>query len=272
VSAVEVGDFGSFGQAAKRSRWLRSALAAGAVVLCVAAVTAAPRHAARADALVPQRANGIVVVDVSASISWETYARIASTLQRLRRDGGDAGLVLFSDTAYQALPPGTPVAELAPFERFFRVAQPSTPGLQPQPPRSPWTSSFSAGTRISTGLSRALEVVQRDHVAHPLVILVSDLDDDAGDLESLTSVALAYRKLGIPIKVVGLNPSPEDARYVQRLLPKGGQIVGAGLPGEQRIGPRSTVPRTLVILGLLLALVLGAFLLVTERLRWGAAP
>ena len=86
-------------------------------------------------------------------------------LQRLRRDGGDAGLVLFSDTAYQALPPGTPVAELGPFERFFRVAPPTTPGLQPQPPRSPWTSSFSAGTRISTGLSLALDVLQRDHVA-----------------------------------------------------------------------------------------------------------
>jgi hypothetical protein len=271
VSTIEVGDFGSFAQAARRSRWLRLALAAGATVLCLGAITAAPRQAARADTLLPQRANGIVVVDVSASISWETYARIATTLQRLRRDGGDAGLVLFSDTAYQALPPGTPVAELASFERFFRVAQPSSPGLQPQPPRSPWTSSFSAGTRISTGLARALEVVQRDHVARPLVILVSDLDDDAGDLESLTSVALAYRKLGIPIKVVGLNPSPEDARYVQRLLPKGGEIIGAGLPGERRAGTQSTVPRTLVVFGVLLALVLGALLLVTERLRWGTS-
>lgn len=268
MSAVEVGDFGSFAQAARRSRMLRLALAAAAILLCLVAVAAAPRRAERADALLPRRANGIVVVDVSASISWETYARIATTMQRLRRDGGDAGLILFSDTAYQALPPGTPVAELARFERFFRVAPPSTPGLQPQPPRSPWTSSFSAGTRISTGLSRALEVVQRDHVARPLVILVSDLDDDAGDLESLTSVALAYRKLGIPIKVVGLNPSPEDARYVERLLPKGGQIVGADLPGEQRAGARSSVPRTLAIVGALFAAVLGAFLLVTERLRW----
>jgi hypothetical protein len=271
MNAVEVGDFGSFAQAARRSRWLRLVLAGGTVVLALAAIAAAPRQAARADILLPRHANGIVVVDVSASISWETYARIATTLQQLRRDGGDAGLVFFSDTAYQALPPGTSVAELAAFERFFRVAQPATPGLQPQPPRSPWTSSFSAGTRISAGLSRALEVVQQDHVARPLVILVSDLDDDAGDLESLTSVALAYRKLGIPIKVVGLNPSPEDARYVQRLLPKGGQIIGAGLPGERRAGAQSAVPRTLVILGVLLALVLGALLLVTERLRWRTA-
>ena len=268
MNAIELSDFKSFAAAARRSRWTRLALAAALVAITLAILAAVPRHATRADALVPQRANGVVVVDVSASISWETYARIATTLQRLRREGGDAGLVLFSDTAYQALPPGTPVAELGPFERFFRVAPPTTPGLQPQPPRSPWTSSFSAGTRISTGLSLALDVLQRDHVARPLVILVSDLDDDAGDLESLTSVALAYRKLGIPIRVVGLNPSPEDARYVQRLLPKGGQIVGAGLPGERQAGAVGGVPQKIVILGVLLAGVLAAFLVATDRVRW----
>ena len=182
--------------------------------------------------------------------------------------GGDAGLVLFSDTAYQALPPGTPVAELGPFERFFRVAPPTTPGLQPQPPRSPWTSSFSAGTRISTGLSLALDVLQRDHVARPLVILVSDLDDDAGDLESLTSVALAYRKLGIPIRVVGLNPSPEDARYVQRLLPEGRPDRRRWAPGRAPGRRRRRRAAELVILGVLLAGVLAAFLVATDRVRW----
>src|SRR5262245_20207112 len=163
-----------------------------ALGLAAVAVFASPRHAAPAAPLLPAGSTGIAVIDVSASISWETYARIASTLDRLRRDGGTAGLILFSDTAYQALPPRTPVAELGGFERFFRVAQPGSPGFQPQPPRSPWTDSFSAGTRISTGLELALNVVRARHLRKPLVLLVSDLDDDAGDLESLTSVALAY--------------------------------------------------------------------------------
>jgi hypothetical protein len=268
VRAIEVADFRSFASTARRSRLARLALAAIVVALALIAVAVSPRNATRAETLLPQRANGVVVVDVSASISWETYARIATTLERLRSGGGNAGLVFFSDTAYQALPPGTPVAELARFERFFRVSRPTTPGLQPQPPRSPWASSFSAGTRISTGLSLALDVVRRNQLQRPLVILVSDLDDDAGDLESLTSVALAYRRLGIPISVVGLNPSPEDAQYLQRLLPHGSRVVDASLPDERRAGARAAVPRDLVLAIVALGLVLAAFLPLTERVRW----
>lgn len=271
MNAIEVSDFGSFAASLRRSRWARLALVTLVAVLALAVVGIAPRGAEPAVTLLPQGSNGVVVVDVSASISWETYARIATTLDRLRREGGNAGLILFSDTAYQALPPGTPVAELGRFERFFRISRPKTPGLQPQPPRSPWTSSFSAGTRISTGLSLALEVVRSGHFERPFVILVSDLDDDAGDLESLTSVALAYRRLGIPIRVVGLNPSPEDARYVERLLPTGSRMVGAALPGEPRSGAAAEIPRGLVSLGILLAAVLSAFLVITERVRWGSA-
>ena len=271
MRAIEVSDFSSFAVAARRSRLARLALVTLAAALALAVVGTAPRRAVRAETLLPQGANGVLVVDVSASISWETYARIATTLERLRREGGHAGLILFSDIAYQALPPGTAVAELGQFERFFRVSRPKTPGFQPQPPRSPWTSSFSAGTRISTGLSLALDVVRRSQLVRPLVILVSDLDDDAGDLESLTSVALAYRRLGIPIRVVGLNPSPEDTRYVERLLPKGGQVAGAALPGERQGGAHGHTPRGLVSLGILLAAVLSAFLVMTERVRWDTA-
>jgi hypothetical protein len=267
MNTIELADFRSFGAVARRSRLARLGLAALALGLGIGVVFAAPRDAGGADALIPQRANGVVVVDVSASISWETYARIATTLERLRSGGGNAGLVLFSDTAYQALPPGTPVAELQRFERFFRVSRSATPGLQPQPPRSPWTSSFSAGTRISTGLSLALDVARRARLQRPLVVLVSDLDDDAGDLESLTSVFLAYRQSGIPIRVVGLNPSPEDARYVARLLPRGSRVVGAPLPGEHSTGTASEWPALLIVLAALLALVLAAYLVLTERLR-----
>jgi hypothetical protein len=269
VRAIEVADFRSFASAARRSRSARLTFAAAAAALALLAVVASPRSAARAETLLPQRANGVVVVDVSASISWETYARIATTLERLRSGGGNAGLVFFSDTAYQALPPGTPVAELSRFERFFRVSRATTPGLQPQPPRSPWSSSFSAGTRISTGLSLALETVREQHLQRPLVVLVSDLDDDAGDLESLTSVALAYRRLGIPINVVGLNPSPEDAQYLQRLLPQGSRMVDAALPDERDARrPGAGVPQGVVLVVAALGLALAAFLASTQRVRW----
>jgi hypothetical protein len=271
VSAIEVADFQAFGRAAARSRRLRVALGTLALALVVLAVVATPRRPAAAAPLLPHGATGIVVVDVSASISWDTYSRIAATLDRLRRGGGRAGLILFSDTAYQALPPGTPVSELRAFERFFVVKRPTQPGFQPQPPRSPWTDSFSAGTRISGGLALALDVAQREHLRRPVVLLVSDLDDDAGDLESLTSVALAYRHVGIPIRVVGLNASPEDARFVGRLLPQGGTVVAASLPGGRRASARTSLPLPLIAVAAALALVLAAYLVLTERLRWGRA-
>jgi len=268
LSAIGVADFPAFGRVAARTRWLRRGGALLVLLFALVAALAIPRDRAPAAALVPAGSNAIAVVDVSASISWETYARIASTLQRLRRDGGRAGLVLFSDTAYQALPPGTPVEELRGFERFFVVAQPHGAGLQPQPPRSPWTESFSAGTRISTGLALALQTIREQHLKRPLVLLVSDLDDDAGDLESLTSVALAYRKLGVPIRVVGLNPSPEDVRLVERLLPRGGSVLQASLPGQRQAGAHSRVPRRVVGAAIATALALACLLALTERLRW----
>jgi hypothetical protein len=271
MSAIELTDYPALARAAGRTRWLRLLAAGLALGLAAIALLVAPRGATPSAALLPRGASGIVVVDVSASISWDTYARIASTLDRLRRGGGTAGLILFSDTAYQALPPGTPVAELGSFERFFQVNAPTQPGIQPQPPRSPWTDQFSAGTRISTGLSLALNVLQDEQLRKPVVLLVSDLDDDAGDLESLTSVALAYRRLGVPIRVVGLNPSREDARFVQRLLPQGGSVSQATLPNEKRGGTQTGLPVTLIVVALALAAAVAAYLAVTERLRWRPA-
>jgi hypothetical protein len=269
MSAIELADFPTLTRAARRTRLVGVVVVALALGLAAAAFFAAPSRPATPVALLPHGAQGIVVVDVSASISWDTYAGIAATLDRLRRGGGTAGLVFFSDTAYQALPPATPVGELQPFQRFFQVARPSEPGLLPQPPRSPWTDSFSAGTRISAGLELALDVVRQERLRRPVVLLVSDLDDDAGDLESLTSVALAYRRLGIPIRVVGLNPSVEDARFVGRLLPQGGRVVDAALPAPRQAEPSAGLPRALMLIAAAFACVLALHLFLTERLRWG---
>lgn len=267
---IALADFAGYARLLRRSRALVVAAALGTLVAGIAAVAAAPRTPRPADPLVGEGSTAIVVVDVSASISWDTYQRIATTLDGLRRSGGKVGLVLFSDTAYQALPPETPAAELAGFERFFVVRKPSQPGLQPQPPHSPWSDQFSAGTRISTGLRLALDVIRREHLPHPKVVLVSDLNDDATDLESLTSVALAYRHLGVPISVAGLNPSPEDQRYMQRLLPSGSSIVDVPLTSAHAPAPRAGVPRALVAAAVALALALAALLTFTQRVRWAA--
>jgi hypothetical protein len=237
----------------------------------VLAFVAALRLEPAAPSLLPSSATGIVVLDVSASISSDTYARIAATLDRLVRSGGAYGLIVFSDTAYQALPPNSPSDELRPFTRFFRVRDAESPGALPEPPRSPWTDAFSAGTRISTGLALALDVIRADRLVRPAVLLVSDLDDDPGDLENVSRLAIAYRRAGIGLHVVGLDPSPEDAAFVRRLLPENGSFARAPLPGESRGSPTAAGDPMLVGAAVIVAVAIAAFVLLTQPLRWREA-
>ena len=73
-------------------------------------------------------------------------------------------------------------------------------------------------------------------------MLVSDLDDDPGDLKSLAGVSLAYRQASIPVRIVALNPQPRDAALFGRLLEQAaiaaaGAPAGRALPHDRRIGP-----------------------------------
>jgi len=270
ADAIPLADLGRLSDAARRTRRFRVLAGVGCVVAAGLAFIVTLRMHPTTTAFVPRGTNGIVVLDVSASISDDTYTRIAATLEQLARTQGRYGLVLFSDTAYQALPPGTPASELRAFERFFVVPRQTTPGSLPLPPNSPWSTQFSAGTRISTGLRLALDVVRAHRVDRPAVVLVSDLDDDAGDIEALTSAALAYRKLGIPLRVVGLNPSVEDAQLVRRLLVDPSDLRPAAASGEARSRVEGSSPALLVVLALAAAASLALLLVLTERLRWAA--
>jgi hypothetical protein len=268
TDAIPLADLGRLSDTARRTGRARLLAAAASVVAAALALVVALRMHPTTTPFLPERTNGIVVLDVSASISDETYSRIAGTLERLADSGGRYGLVLFSDTAYQALPPGTRAAELRAFERFFVVPRQAAPGEAPAPPANPWSSQFSAGTRISSGLRLALDVARSDRIERPSVVLVSDLDDDAGDIEALTSAALAYRKLGIPLRVVGLNPSPEDARLVQRLLARPGDLRHAPALGAGGSRAEGSSPLVMVALALTAAAALALLLVLAERLRW----
>jgi len=264
---IPLADLGHLTDLARRTRRLRLGVATAAVGAAAAALVVALWSKPQTTAFLPTGTNGIVVLDVSASISSDTYARIEATLDRLARSNGHFGLVLFSDTAYQALPPGTPARELGTFAQFFAVPPQHGVGAAPAPPANPWSETFSAGTRISTGLQLALDVARAQGLRRPAVLLVSDLDDDAGDIERLTSVALAYRKLGVLLHVLGLNPSPEDARLVTRLLARPGDLQPAALPSERRVDAAPS-PVPLVALTLVAAVALALLLPLVERLRW----
>ena len=190
----------------------------------------------------PSHANTIVVLDLSASIASDTYSRIGATLSSLAASRGRYGLVVFSDQAYEALPPGSPAADLAPLVRYFVLPKQATPGFAPTYPANPWTGTFSAGTRISTGLELAHALATGDATHHAAVVLVSDLDDDPGDLARLASIMLAYRRDGIPLRIVGLNPSNRDARFFER-APRSQQPDRASRRPRSRRTVRATARR-----------------------------
>ena len=83
----------------------------------VAAFLVAPRTPGRK--FLPADTTGIVVLDVSSSVKPTTYFRIEQTLATIAATQSRLGLVLFSDVAYEAFPPGTAAAELKPLLRFF---------------------------------------------------------------------------------------------------------------------------------------------------------
>jgi hypothetical protein len=101
----------------------RALLAAAALAAALAAFLAARDPEVGSQAFLPTDANGIVVLDLSASISADTHLRIRSTLLRLAAGGASYGLVVFSDTAYEALPPGTSASELRRVARYFDTPQ-----------------------------------------------------------------------------------------------------------------------------------------------------
>jgi hypothetical protein len=272
VKTIPLADLPLLADATRQTALLRILLAVAVSTTALLAVVAASRPEQREAQLLPPGTTGIVVLDVSASISSDTYARIAETLERLGRTEGRFGLVLFSDVAYEALPPGTPARELLAFRRYFVIPPQSRPGLLPTLPKSPWGGSFSAGTRISRGLLLAYDRIRDERLNRPAILLVSDLDDDAGDRESLTSVALSLERARIPVRVVGLNAAPEDEAFIARLLPRGAADVSrAALPGEGSEPRGEGMPFWLAVTTLVLALLLAANELVGARLRWETA-
>ena len=254
MTSIPIGELEAIAPATRRTLALRVLLGL-ATVAAAALVVVFSRGDAVPPALLPAGSDGLVVLDLSASISTDTYARIGGTLDRLADSGGRYGLIVFSDTAYLALPPGTPADELRPFARRFDLPAHGVGAIVV--PTNPWTRSFSAGTKISSGLQLALDTINEKRLGRPVVLLVSDLDDDIGDRERLTGTALSLRRLGVPVRVVGLNPAARDERYIKRLLRRPADFSPAALP-QDRENPGGQV-RLALLLAALAAAVLLAF-------------
>jgi len=261
VSAgIPLADARAFHTRAVATRVVLAALAAAAAAAVVGVLLASRSPHSQTVVLLPSNSNVVIVLDLSASISSDSFSRIGGTLRVLSRGGGRAGLVVFSDDAYEALPPGTPAADLSPFVRYFTLPRQSAPGLYPL---NPWGSTFTGGTNISAGMETAIDiaVAQRPRAA---VMLVSDLDDDPNNLPALTAVGAVARHDGVPIRIVGLSPSPANIAYFRSVFGRSAPIVEAPTLAQATRQEQTPFPWTLVALAVAAAAALA--------LREGWAP
>jgi hypothetical protein len=254
VSAIPSADIGALAPHARRTRRLRAALAAVLLGLVVAGVLLARGSDDTPSRLLPPGTSGIVVIDVSRSVDGQTYQPIASVLRQLIALREPVGVVAFSDVAYQLLPPGSPSRELRSLLRLFT---PEQSGVE----ESPWSPAFTAGTRISTGLDLTRTIIDRQHLGNGAVLLVSDLQTASSDIADMTEAIIEYRKAGIPLRIAGLEPQPQNRRLFERLVGKDAfaDVERSGVRAAATAAPeggRGPLPRAFLVVAVLLLLAL----------------
>jgi hypothetical protein len=214
--ATQLGDLPGLQSPADRTTAVRIALVfALAVLLAATILLARSAGSGRASLLPAGVKTGVVVVDMSGSVSGIPFERVATVVRALAAANQAMGLVMFSDTAYELLPPNSPTSTLLEFERFFDPQRVS--GGAPLFGETPW-NQFSAGTRISRGLRMGQEALQRAHVTHGSLLLISDLNDSSADEEPLVAEALALKKADIPLRIVPVVAAPPDVRIFASLF------------------------------------------------------
>jgi hypothetical protein len=225
--------------------------------------------------------SGVVVTDISSSVDPNKYRRLSRVFRTFVRTNQPLGLVVFSDSAYEVLPPGTRGEELRPILRFFEPPQQTArQGAQRRGQglgflESPWSGVFRGGTRVSLGLGVAREMIEREGVANPTVVLVSDLDDSPFDLKPLTEEVIRYRRAGIDLRLVPLFPGSDDRELFARLVGEDAFVYNDELLRNTRLEERRSLvgafPIGLVAVGALVLLLLALNEHVNGRLSWRRA-
>jgi hypothetical protein len=255
-----------------RTTLVRLTLGAALVVLVLAAVWRASALDPRPLPFLDRRTTTIVVLDQSKSVYVGAYRRIASLLRALAYADAPVGVVAFSDTAYEMMPPGTHGSELAPLLRFYTKGRRGETNLDPDTgfPSTPWEDVFSGGTKISAGLDLARAIVHRDHVRHATVVLASDLETASQDEAKLAqSLLVAKHDSDLRLKVLPLFPIAEDLDFFRKFLPPSAFVKAPQLHpravGATRTRLLVSSPWPLVLVGALLLLALAANELLCAR-------
>ena len=175
--AIPLADVAALRRPLVRTTAIRLGLLAALLLLAVIALWRAATLEARTLTFIPRDRSAVLVIDQSKSVYLVGYRAIGEIFRRFADTDAPVGLVMFSDIAYELLPPGSHGSELRPLLRYYT---PSSSGNQLDAdthfPANPWDNSFSGGTKVSSGLEMARQILERDHVKHGTILLVSDLD------------------------------------------------------------------------------------------------
>jgi hypothetical protein len=249
--------------AALRTSTLRVVLALALALTLAGLVNVARSAGSGRAAVFPQGTSaGVVALDMSASISGPIYARVAATLRGIVDANQSIGLVMFSDTAYSLLPPNSPPGAMLQFIPYFIPVRyyGTTPVFQ----QSPW-DNFSGGTRVASGLIEARRALQRAHVRHGAILVVSDLDDSTADQPALDAEALRLRKAHIAVRIVPLFANPQNLSYFAAVFGENAFVdpsVFTHTAKRRAQAVAAAEPWALLALGVLLVLLL------TGNERW----
>jgi hypothetical protein len=175
----------------------------------VAALVVALGRDARPNAVLPAGTTGMIVLDLSASTGAQT--EVGELLRRIAAANEPTGVAVFSDGAYELVPPGTPGRDLAPMIRFF------TPGSDGTVPEDPWIR-FAGGTRVSAGIDQALASFERDRIARGSILLVSDLEFVAEEIARLPALLTELRRKGIELRILPVDAAEEQKRFFERVV------------------------------------------------------
>ena len=208
---VQLAELPELRGAALRTSVVRIAIALALAGTLVGLVHFARTAGAGRAAVFPEGTDtGVVALDMSASIAGPIYSRVAATLKGIVDANQSIGLVMFSDTAYELLPPNSSPGALLQFIPFFTPVR--YDGATPIFAQTPW-DNFSGGTRVSRGLAMARQSLARAHVKHGAILIVSDLDDSTADQPALAAEAVRLRAAHIQIRIVPLFAGTQNIRY-----------------------------------------------------------
>jgi hypothetical protein len=249
---------------AGRTRHLRIALALALLaVFSAMALTAFQLHT-RATSYFAKGGNGVVVLDLSASVDPRANVRLATFMRTLADSNQRIGLIAFEEQAYELLPPGSRGDEIRPMLRFFGGSRPIFG------PETPWSRAFLGGTAIGSGLQLARKVIERTGAGSAL--LISDLQDASSDVPLLTDEISRYQTEGIPLHILPLFPNEPSLALFTGLLGTqafvGDDVLKKNASVAERQGVIAGFPRWLMLLAAALFLGVATNEYVGRRLEW----